>query len=235
MRTKQKLHPNIDQKAKGKLKASTTKKDHAKTPAKQVTQEELAIIKDTLKGVAYGGSEPDRVMKQLAEDLLPSLRSGVIDRNATKKSADTFRKAMEVYSLDTHFLLSETVEKQYRAQVIEFSRQLIIDYNCQTAGEKALAEIIVSAYARVLRYSRYLNAATDRESINSTHVALFSVISKELDRANRHFNTALTTLIQIKSPSPEINIRAKTAFVAQNQQINVNHKNTTNHEIIDPK
>jgi hypothetical protein len=45
-------------------------------------------------------------------------------------------------------------------------------------------------------------------------------MGKELDRAERHFFTALNTLKQIKSPMLEMNIHAKTAFIAQNQQIN---------------
>jgi hypothetical protein len=60
----------------------------------------------------------------------------------------------------------------------------------------------------------------------------YSVMSKELDRANRQFITALTTLKQMKAPSIEINVTAKTAFVAENQQFNVNKNNNEN---IDPK
>ena len=64
------------------------------------------------------------------------------------------------------------------------------------------------------------------------------MISKELDRANRQFITALTTLKQIKAPSLEINVKTKAAFVAQNQQLNVNptDKNNLNkNENIEPK
>ena len=47
------------------------------------------------------------------------------------------------------------------------------------------------------------------------------IIGLELDRANRQFLTALQTLKQIKAPQLEVNVETKTAFVAQNQQFNV--------------
>jgi hypothetical protein len=53
-------------------------------------------------------------------------------------------------------------------------------------------------------------------------------MSKELDRANRQFITALTTLKQMKTPSIEINVTAKTAFVGKNQQFNANKSNNEN-------
>ena len=49
---------------------------------------------------------------------------------------------------------------------------------------------------------------------------LYAVISTELDRANRHFVTALATLRQIKSPTLEVNVRAQTAIIGQNLQLN---------------
>jgi hypothetical protein len=47
-----------------------------------------------------------------------------------------------------------------------------------------------------------------------------AVMSKELDRANRHYLSALATLKQLKSPPFQIQVRTQNAFVAQNQQIN---------------
>ena len=61
-------------------------------------------------------------------------------------------------------------------------------------------------------------------------------MSKHIDRANRQFITALTTLKQIKMPSLAISVKTKAAFVAQNQQLNVNPSNKNNlNENIKPK
>jgi hypothetical protein len=57
------------------------------------------------------------------------------------------------------------------------------------------------------------------------------VIGRELDRANRQFISALTTLRQLKAPTPSINVIAKNAFMAGQQQFN----NKNSDENISPK
>lgn len=205
----------------------------------KITPEELRLVLDFVKKVAYFGSEPEEIMARIAKVwLLPPLDGKNPDKQDMPKRTDDFRKALMVYGLDTHFPLSETIDKEYRPQVIEFSRQLIREYDCKTSGEKALAETVVSAYARILKYSRCLNGALAGEStqIGKQHIEYYLMLSKELDRANRHFIIALTTLKQFKVPSLEISVKAKTAFVAQNQQINAtNNLNAKENEIVDHK
>jgi len=42
-------------------------------------------------------------------------------------------------------------------------------------------------------------------------------------------------LKQMKTPQLKINVTAKTAFIAENQQLNVNQDNNNNNENIEPK
>ena len=64
------------------------------------------------------------------------------------------------------------------------------------------------------------------EYITENRTKYLAMLSKQIDRANRQFLSALTTLKQLKTPSIEMNIKTNTAFVSQNQQIN--SKNETN-------
>ena len=194
------------------------------------------MVKDVIRKVAYAGGDPDEVIEKIAKTILPQIRGQKANPETTEGIGADTRTALMVFGLETHFPLSETVEKKLRPQVIEFSRQLIEEYDCTTSGEKALAQTIVSAYARILIHSGSLNAGTAATHITKAHIGFYSMLSKELDRANRHFITALTTLKQLKAPSLEINIKARTAFVAQNQQINTDQNpNKKKNEIIDPK
>ena len=72
-------------------------------------------------------------------------------------------------------------------------------------------------------------------SISSEKNGYLAILSKELDRAHRQLITALTTLRQIKNPPIEFNVKAKTAFVAQNQQINAINNPIQQNENIEPK
>jgi len=49
-----------------------------------------------------------------------------------------------------------------------------------------------------------------------------SIMSKELDRANRNYLTAINNLIEIKRPQMNINVKTNNAYFWQNQQINNN-------------
>ena len=52
-----------------------------------------------------------------------------------------------------------------------------------------------------------------------------AVMGKELDRANRHYLTAIQTLRMLKQPPMQLNIRANTAVVGQNQIVQANTNN----------
>lgn len=175
-------------------------------------------------------------LKYLGNSILPKLLHG--NEKEKEEAVEKFNKralgVMMTLETDTHVALMESFYSQYRGLAKEFSNQLIKDYNCNTNAEKALAEIITNAYIRVIDNSRRLNNnlgdPAESQSITELKIGYLTMLSKQIDRANRQFITALTTLKQIKSAPIEMNIKAKTAFVSQNQQFNLN-KN----ENIEPK
>lgn len=183
----------------------------------------------------------------LIEELKVALKKISVDKGRVapwtiikelEKTTDILLEVEMAYGLENHFPLLQLVAKRYMPLVIEFAKQLTIEYDCKTPSERALVQITVIAYAKILEFTGRLsdNLNANDPWLSHEKNGLKSVLGKELDRANRRFITALTTLKQLKAPSLEISVKAKTAFVAQNQQINAtNNPNTKENEIIDPK
>ena len=131
---------------------------------------------------------------------------------------------------ETHIGLMESVCERYRGLAKDFTSQLIQEYVCSTSAEKALAEVIANAYIRILDNSQRLNGELECREITPVRNAYIGMLSKQVDRANRQFLNALMTLKQLKAPAIEISVRTQTAFIAQNQQVNVSKQNTENNE-----
>ena len=109
----------------------------------------------------------------------------------------------------------------YKPLAIEVARQLAQEIQCKTASEKALVQLAASAYVRAVETAKRFNGCIEvADSITHLRTAYLAILSKHLDRCNRQFITAITTLKQMRSPTIEFNIKSKTAFVSQNQQIN---------------
>lgn len=130
------------------------------------------------------------------------------------------KKASFALGLSTHIPVAETVREEYRTFLVEMTQNIESEYGCKTAIEKALAEMIASSYVRTIQYSSEFNLCTKNREISRNGNDFYSIIGKELDRANRHFLNAVITLKQLKSPALELNIKAGTAFIGQNQQFN---------------
>lgn len=178
---------------------------------------------------------PKTILKELGEMIPKFLDSDKKERDKMlDKINDKTMKAMRVYGFETHVPLAESVPEGVRTVAIELSNQLQKEYNCQTPSEFALVEIVANSYARILDYSRAFNSCQKIEYLSSEKNGYYTMISKEIDKANRQFISALTTLKHIKSPGFDITVKAKTAFVSQNQQINSN-KDNKDEKIIDSK
>lgn len=140
----------------------------------------------------------------------------------SKKHNFLLDQFVRMHEFEKHFLLAESVNTKFAAMSIKMTQDLIKEYNCTTTLEKSLVEIIVNAFCRSLNLSAQLTTVLSRDSIGieQGHINLYSFLGKELDRANREYLTALSTLQQIKSPSIKVNLKAETAIVGQNQQFN---------------
>lgn len=137
-----------------------------------------------------------------------------------KQLENNFSKAIYIHSLENHIDITGTVHETYQPLVIELANQVISDFGCVTAHEKALAGIVASSYTRYIQYSAKFANAQLSDSMSKEKTQYYTMFSKEADKAHRQFLSALTVLQQLKSPVPTINVKTNTAFVAQNQQNN---------------
>lgn len=195
------------------------------TALKRYTPEE---VKKVILEIVMLDGDLGHNLKNLGDEILPKFFYG--NEQEKKEALEKLeKKALEVMmalETDTHWALMESFYSQYRGLVKEFSSQLIKDYNCDTIAEKALAEIIANAFIRVIDNSRRLNNQLGDpgggQPITENRTKYLTMLSKQVDRANRQFLNALVTLKQLKVPTIEMNIRTKNTFVAQSQQINTN-------------
>jgi len=119
----------------------------------------------------------------------------------------------------------ETFSEQYRGLAKQLTTEIINQYDCKTEVEKSLASTITASYVRYLDNSRRLNNELQCKDITKNRNVYIANLSKQTDRVHRQYLSSLMTLKQLKSPQIEMNIRANTAFVSQNQQINSQQKN----------
>ncbi len=128
--------------------------------------------------------------------------------------------AMFALEVETHVALMDSFNEKYRGMAKELCAQIIRENNCSTHMEKMLAETIAGSFVRYIDSSKRYNSYVPGDSTSSEQNHLLAVMSKQIDRAHRQFLSSFAMLRQIKQPQLEVNIRAKNAFVAGNQQIN---------------
>lgn len=139
----------------------------------------------------------------------------------TSKDDPVFR-AMTLSEFKNGGLMVSSIPDQYRTFAIDMSLRLQEDYNCTLQSEKALAELATINFIRTIEVQRKITNYLDMNSLNDNGVKYLAIMSKELDRANRHFIAAIQTLKMLKQPPVSVNVKATTAFVGQNQLIQEN-------------
>ncbi len=157
---------------------------------------------------------------QEVDKISKKYRESKNKKDLEKELIEKINAALPVVALDTHYALARAVMEELRPFAIEFSNQLIEEYNCKTPTEKALVETIAAAYVRILQSTRVITGQVRVDHCSPALNDHYRVASQELDRANRHFINAIATLKQLKSPAMTIQVKATNAFVAQNQQVN---------------
>jgi hypothetical protein len=147
-------------------------------------------------------------------------RKGVKEQ-AKKELEAAVKTAMYALEVETHYGLMDSVGGKYRGMAKEMTAQIIKDYACTTHAEKMLAESIVSAFIGQISFTKRFNSCFNaQEEISSELTQFLEMLGKQIDRSNRQFLSTLSLLKQMKQPQLEVNIKAKNAFVAENQQFN---------------
>lgn len=202
-------------------------KDTDKKPIEPKNTETKAIAKpwsrehtlEFLKNNALTDCDPKFILDHLAETIA-KFREDTSNQELSTTLNEEAAKAVPIIALHTHYLAAEGVSQRYRGFIIQFTNELIQEYQCKAPSETALAEAVALSYARMLEFSKEFNNALRIDYLSTEKNSYYGMLAKEADRAHRQFTSSLLVLKQLRSPSIEVNIKAKTAFIAQNQQVN---------------
>jgi hypothetical protein len=124
--------------------------------------------------------------------------------------------------LHKHTLLLSSVHKDddvsYGTTAYDLTEELKAEYSCVKPSEVILCQLAANAYVRIMRYSHLLMAIGG--TITHLHNQYYSILSKDIDRAERQYHIAINSLKSLRQPEIKVSIKTNNAFIAQNQQLN---------------
>lgn len=188
-----------------------------KTSNKTITQVKTSEeIKDYLNR-SKTAVDPDIVLQEADKEV----RDNPSNKLATSFESNIF-KAMTLLEFENGLLMASAIPEQYQTFGVDMLRQLQQEFHCESVSEKATAELTAVNYIRTLeiqhRITRYLAMGT----LTDTGVRYLAIMSKELDRANRHYLASVQTLKMMKQSPLQLNIKTDTAIIGQNQVVQAN-------------
>jgi hypothetical protein len=108
---------------------------------------------------------------------------------------------LSINTTSSHRLLMETMrENTDRTAIAEFADDLIEEYDCKTASERSLCEVVALSYFAIMKASRQFAQAYTLEYLSNEKNGFYGLVSKELEKQNRTYLNALQTLRALKSP-----------------------------------
>ncbi|MCX6722460.1 MAG: hypothetical protein NT094_00120 [Candidatus Staskawiczbacteria bacterium] len=134
-----------------------------------------------------------------------------------------------MYGLENGLWTANLSHAKYYSGLAQMRRNIVKDFSCQTSLELMLADRIVAHYWRAMRKDYLLNILIEKEdngySFNQQKINLFRELYKCVEIADRQLNANIILLKELKQPRLNIKVTTENAFIAQNQQVNVDKKN----------
>lgn len=127
------------------------------------------------------------------------------------------------FGVETGYAVSNSAGEPYEKLALEMKRGIEKEFDCQSISEKALVDLAVNAYIRNLRYSWKMNE--NQTYLGQKFDGYRNYLSKEIDRAQRHYISAIETLKCFKQSSLKVSVKTNNAFIGENQQFNNNQNN----------
>lgn len=159
-------------------------------------------------------SDPENI-KQEAELILKRHNPGDAFKG---NEAIVLTKALALTEFTSGVLLSAAVPDRQVSFAMKFSADLQKEYACQSESRKSLAEVVALNYCRILELQARINSVLGWNKITPLGTSFITTLSKELDRAQRHYLTALQ-ILEVGMQKPiKLNVNAMVANLA-NQQI----------------
>lgn len=192
------------------------------------TENQKPTIKKSFTEIVKNVSFKDDLhsLKRKIEDKYDLMHNGTTKEIRDKASEEYYKllnaNTYSLLYLHKHMFLMNSVhisdEKSYAGVAYDLTEELKTEYGCTKPSEVILCQVAANAYVRIMRFSQLLVQTGGR--LSSLDLQYYSILSKELDRAERQFHTALNSLRSAKHPGVKVNIKTNNAFIAENQQLN---------------
>ncbi|MDF2378724.1 MAG: hypothetical protein P1V18_00680 [Candidatus Gracilibacteria bacterium] len=185
-------------------------------------------VKDYLrKNISYV-SDPKVVLINTADALNAMKTEGdSISEEKLQEYSEKLRKFSLMDSIKSKSLLIESISVDHRSFALEMCRELEEEYSASSPSVITCIQNIVLNYIRVMNITHKLNNELDKTSYSDLSCKYSDTLSRELDRAQRHYQSSLQLLKQLKAPEMNIQINAQNAIVGHNQQLNSNCEKVT--------
>ena len=172
--------------------------------------------------------EPVMVEVQVKRILeAESAKNNQFYEGVMEKHKDLIENALRMYEFNTFTALFEALPKKLRSMAARLTRDIRKEYKCQNVIEESLAEVIALNFARTLQLSQAITLhLTGTIDIGEQNIKFYNFLSKELDRANRQYLSALSMLQQLISPGLNVSLKAETAMLGRHQQFNAITRST---------
>lgn len=156
-------------------------------------------------------NHPQAILRSLA-DKKPELVEG---KNALVENDDVV-KALSLNEFQLGTLLNTGFPDYIQTFSTDLSIKLQEEYECNTASEKATAHLAAQSYCRIFDLQKRITAYLEKGEVTSIGEKYLSLLSKDLDRAQRHYFNALQTLQLLRHPAINVTVRAQQANFGQN-------------------
>ncbi len=202
---------------KQKEKAKEAEKNTEIVVKKELTPAELDDLKKFFATPFLGEKRRLREYDELDKIKNPT-------KEQEKRRSELSVELAVLNGLDNGMILHTIVSDQkFSDALVNIRKGLLEEHQCKTASELMLADRIVTAYWKCMRYEMYLYRLTEPEPdkflLNDFKIKALKELHKGIELSNRQFETGLTLLKNLKQPKLNVRVTADNAYVAQNQQV----------------
>jgi len=166
---------------------------------------------------AFSGASPTHAIN-LATDLEYKLKSRK-DKEYSDKERDIIFSALCLDEFNNGLQLGHAVPSHAEAFAVDLSHQLQNQYQCTTPSKKSLAHMAALNYCRIFSIQRQIHNVSGNGRLTDLGIKYLTIMSKELDRAQRHYLTTIQALEIGLQPAIKLSIRTQTANIASQQAI----------------
>jgi hypothetical protein len=168
------------------------------------------------------------------EEIVALVNKEKLTEQETKRLNQLSQEVTEIHGLKNGLWAGAATYQKYRNFIYTTRANLVKEFNCKTSLELMLIDRIVANYWRAMRIETLLCPYiewNDDYPFSQLRVNIIKELSKSLESASRQLTTSILLLKEMKQPGLNVKISAGNAFVANNQQFNLNkNENIENNE-----